>query len=269
LFGDGDFQILDVGEPESLEVVAEYRRERDLSQFKGISIEGSRVMIFGPDGVEVVGLDGEQARREFAVSRDQIGSVAEVESYENGWIAASTRGLLRIEAATKSVRIFIPRPIFGLARGPADRFVFTDGVSIYLSSASTLESGRVEAELRLGRGFKPQKIRAHGGRAVVLGARDTVWVDLLSPAPRPLSRIGGKETGRVLDAATIHDQLFLIGPRGLQVADPSGERIVDSVDVLAREHLEAEGRHLVMIGDQSLQVVDATAFIAEAPASQD
>ena len=103
----------------------------------------------------------------------------------------------------------------------------------------------------------------------MLGARDTVWVDLLATAPRLLARIGGKETGRVLDAATIRDQLFLIGPRGLQVADPTGERIVDSVDVLARERLEVEGRHLVMIGDQSLQVVDATAFIASEPASQD
>jgi hypothetical protein len=269
LFGDGDFQILDVGEPEQIETVADYRRDRDLSRFSGISIDGSRVMIFGSDGIEIVAIDGEQAQRAFALSRDQVGSVSEVEPVARGWVAATSRGLLQIDAQTKAVRTLVARPIFGLARGPAERFVFTDGVSLYVASAATLESGRVDAELRLGRGFKPQRIRAHGGRAVVMGARDTVWVDLLSPVPRLLARIGGKETGRVLDAATIQNQLFLIGPRGLQVADPSGERIVDSVDVLARERLEVEGRHLVMIGDQSLQVVDATAFIATASASQE
>jgi hypothetical protein len=269
LFGDGDFQVLDVGEPEQLQPVAEYRRDRDLSRFSGISIDGSRVMIYGTDGVEVVRLDGDQAQREFDLSRDQVGSVVEVEPRPNGWLAATSRGLLEIDSQTKSVRTLVARPILGLARGSAERLVFTDGVSVYVASETTLGSGRVDAELRLGRGFKPQRIRAHNGRAVVLGARDTVWVDLQSPTPRLLARIGGKETGRVLDAATIQNQLFLIGPRGLQVADPSGERIVDSVDVIARERVAVEGRHLVMIGDRSLQVVDATAFVATPPASQD
>ena len=53
----------------------------------------------------------------------------------------------------------------------------------------------------------------------------------------------------------------------LQVADSRGERIVDSVDVVARSRVRAEGRHLVMIGEKSLQVVDATPFVAAPPAS--
>ena len=154
-------------------------------------------------------LDGDQARREFDLSRDQVGSVVEVEPLPNGWLAATSRGLLEIDSQTKSVRTLVTRPILGLARGPAERFVFTDGVSLYVASATTLGSGRVDAELRLGRGFKPQRIRAHGGRAVVLGARDTVWVDLRSPTPRLIARIGGRETGRVLDAATIQNRRWI------------------------------------------------------------
>ena len=65
----------------------------------------------------------------------------------------------------------------------------------------------------------------------------------------------------------IGDQLFLIGPRGLQVTDPSGQRVVDSVDVDARKRIEAAGRHLVIIGEKSLQVVDATPFVTPSPAS--
>jgi hypothetical protein len=33
----------------------------------------------------------------------------------------------------------------------------------------------------------------------------------------------------------------------------------------ARKRIEAEGRHLVMIGEKSLQVVDATPFVTTAP----
>ena len=102
---------------------------------------------------------------------------------------------------------------------------------------------------------------------MVLGARDAVWLDLRSSTPRVLARLNGKDTGRILDASMIGDQLFLLGPRGLQVADSRGERIVDSVDVVARSRVRAEGRHLVMIGEKSLQVVDATPFVAAPPAS--
>jgi hypothetical protein len=36
--------------------------------------------------------------------------------------------------------------------------------------------------------------------------------------------------------------------------------VVDSADVEALQRLEAAGRHLVMVGDNSLQVVDTTPF---------
>ena len=163
----------------------------------------------------------------------------------------------------------VPRTIVGMARAPGNRVAFTDGVSLYVASLASLQSGRVEGELRLGRGFAPQRIRAGGRTAVVLGARDAVWVDIDSVAPRPISRINGKETGKILDASTIGDRLFLIGPRGLQLADPRGERIVDSVDVEARRRVEAAGRHLVIVGEKSLQVVDATPFVTPPPAVTD
>jgi hypothetical protein len=34
---------------------------------------------------------------------------------------------------------------------------------------------------------------------------------------------------------------------------------------VARSRVEAAGRHLVMIGEKSLQVVDATPFVAPSP----
>jgi hypothetical protein len=57
-------------------------------------------------------------------------------------------------------------------------------------------------------------------------------------------------------------RLFLLGERGLQVTDARGSRVVDSACVVARLRVAPAGRHLVMIGEKTLQVVDATPFVA-------
>jgi hypothetical protein len=265
LFGDGDFQIYELGDPENLVAVAEYRRERDLAKFEGVRVEGSSVAIFGSDGLELVALDGEDAHRERMWGRDRIGSVVDAEWLGGSWLVATNRGLLQLGEGAEEVRTLIARPILGMARGARDQILFTDGVSLYTSSLAMLQSGHVDGELQLGHGFQPRRIRSGGETAIVLGARDAVRVDLRSSPPRLLSRISARDTGRILDASTIGNRLFLVGPRGLQVADPDGEHIVDSVDVVARNRVEAAGRHLVMVGEKSLQVVDATPFIASTP----
>lgn len=268
LFGDGDFQLYDLGDPARPLVLGEYRRPRDLSTFEGVHVFGNHVAVYGPDGIEMVRLDGEQTSRETVYGRDAVGSVVGVEDVGDAWVAATNRGLLSLGGDPRSVRTLVPRDILGLDR-VGDRLLFTDGSSLYVATLSLLEAGRVEAQLRLGRGFHPMKVRVYGQTAVVIGDRDAVWVDLRVPRqPRVLSRVGGKESGRIRDAAVVGQRLFLLGPRGLQVLDRTGERVVDSVDVVAREHLDdATGRHLVMIGDKSLQVVDATPFLETVPAS--
>ena len=267
VFGDGDFQLYDLGDPARPVRLGEHRRKRDLQAFEGVTARGANVAIYGADGVEIVSLAGGETRRAASFPRGNVGSVVGVEAVSDGWIAASNRGLLKLGQKALDVRPLVPRPILGLARA-GERLVFTDGTSLFVATPKLLEAGRVEAELRLGRGFHPQRVRVFGSSAVVLGDRDAVWVDLRRPGqPRLLSRIGGNESGRVLDAAVVGQRLFLLGPRGLQVVDRSGERIVDSVDVAARQRLEVSGRHLVMIGEKSMQVVDATPFVSSLPAA--
>jgi hypothetical protein len=270
LFGDGDFEVLDLGDPAQPVRLGGYRRPRDLASFAGVTMVGAQVVLFGPDGVEIVVLDGDRTRREAALGRESIGSVNDVVRLGDQWLAATNRGLLLLGATPEDVRVLVPRAILGMARTANDRVIFADGISLYTATLPQLLAGRVESELRMGRGFNPQRVRAHGtgDSAVVLGARDAVWVDLRSAKPRLRSRIGGTESGRVRDAAVVGGRLFLLGPRGLQVADSSGERIIDSVDVQARDRIGVSGHHLVMIGERSLQVVDATPFIAAAPASR-
>ena len=56
--------------------------------------------------------------------------------------------------------------------------------------------GRLEGELRLGSGFRPERVRADRNAALVMGDGGLVWVDLSTPArPRALSRLGPDEVG--------------------------------------------------------------------------
>jgi len=268
LFEDGDFELYDLGDPASPVRLGAYDRERDLSRFSGVRLNGSQVAVFGADGLELVRLDGEGTRRELDFGREVVGSPVDALTLGEHWLAATNRGLLELGADGASARTLVRRDIKGMDK-MGDRVVFTDGASLFVSTLPLLRQGRIESELRMGTGFAPARVSVHGRTAVVLGERDAIWVDLRRPAaPRMLSRIGGDESGRVRDAAVIGGRLFLLGPRGLQVVDRSGERIVDSIDVEARERVDASGRHLVMIGEKMLQVVDATPYMMSAPAQQ-
>jgi hypothetical protein len=105
-------------------------------------------------------------------------------------------------------------------------------------------------------------LRTSGTTAVVIGTSDVVLVDVSEPTrPVARSRFTVREAGQLSDAVVSRGRLFLLGARGLQVVDPSGRRVHDSADVGARARLDAAGRHLVMIGDDGLQVVDTTPFV--------
>jgi hypothetical protein len=265
LYDDGSFQVFDLADPSSPAVVADYLRPRDLSRFDGVAILRNRIAVFGADGLEIARLGIEGPAREHVWGRDQVGSLVGVLEAGAGLALAGTRGLLWIGDDAATPRVLVSRPILGIA--PAgDHLLFTDGSALYSATLAQLSAGRVASDLRLPRGFAPTRVRAEGPSAVVLGARGLLTLDVSDPAsPALQSRIEMNEVGEIRDAAFLSGRFFLLGSRGLQVADASNERVVESVDVAPRQGLDAGGRHLVLIGDHSLQVVDATPFITSAP----
>ena len=264
LFGDGDFQVYELGDPELPMLAGEYRRPRDLARWTDLRVFGDEVVLFGEDGVEVVQLGAEGPRRVRVWERNQTGTVVALERVPGGLVTAGKRGLLFLSAATGEVERLLDREILGLDR-VGDRLVLSDGTSLYVSTLPLLRQQRVEGELRLGSGFGPGRIRVRGRTAVVLGERGLVRVSLAAPAePRLLSRIENSEVGTVRDATLVRGRLFLLGDRGLQVADVHGERVADAAPVTARARLDAVGRHLVVVGEKTLQLVDTTPFLLEA-----
>jgi hypothetical protein len=266
LFNNGDFRLLDFADPNAPVKLGDYKRPRDLAHFEGVVTLPAGIAVYGSDGIEIVTQGAKGPQRTKVYGRDQVGSIVGVERVRGGMVAAGNRGLLFLgDDGTK--RTLFPRPVFGLARR-GERLLFTDGTSLFVASRESLEGGRVEAELRLGRGFRPGVVRLNGTDAVVLGEPGLVWVDVRQPTqPRVVSRIEHVEVGQVRDAAVVGGRLYLLGGRGLLVSDASGERIVDSVDVEARDRLGASGRHVFLIGNGQVQVVDTTAF-RSVPASK-
>ena len=261
-FEDGSFRIVDLSDPTAPQVVAQYARPRDLTKWSGVRFVDGRVVIFGQDGLEIIGFDSGTPKRLRAVGRSKVGSIVAVEKVDAGLLVAGTRGLLLVKGGVAEPQLLIERNVLGAAmRG--DRVVFTDGSSLFVSSLPSLFQQKAEAELRLEKGFGASRVRIWGGFAVVLGQREVLLVDVSNPLkPELRARVSIAVAGETNDALVVRGRLFLLGDRGLQVTDASGRHIDDSADVSARTRVSAAGRHLVMIGDAGLQVVDTTPFVA-------
>ena len=101
------------------------------------------------------------------------------------------------------------------------------------------------------------------GELIVVAQRGVAVVDIATPGrPRVVSRIDANAAGEIRDAARVGGRLFLLGQRGLQLTDAHGAQVVDAACVSARQRIAPAGRHLVMVGEKSLQVVDTTPFVA-------
>jgi hypothetical protein len=263
LFTDGDLEMYHLGDPEQPVPLGAYRHKRDLTRWSGLQVAGDRLVIFGPDGIEVLALVGGRFAPVLALDRGKVGSIVAVESLGRDLVAAGNRGLLLLAEGKAEPESLLERPALGLAR-LGERLLFTDGTSLFVSTPSLLRERRVEAELRLGRGFGPGPLRVDGRQVIVIAQRGVAVVDLSTPsAPRLHSRVETSEAGAIRDAARVAGRLFLLGERGLQLTDAAGSRVVDSACVVARMRVAPAGRHLVMIGEKSLQVVDATPFVAD------
>ena len=92
---------------------------------------------------------------------------------------ASSRGLLLAEPDGSNAERMMRRIVLGLdALGRT--LVFTDGESIFISTLAMLRENRVIAQLRLGREFKPERVRVIDTHAIVMGQGGVVIIDSCS-----------------------------------------------------------------------------------------
>jgi hypothetical protein len=261
---DGSFRELDLSDPSAPHLIASYRRPAGVAQFSGVQRVGDRVVLFGEDGIEVVARKGGTYRLLFALDRGSVGAVSGVVEVDGKLLAAGTRGLVRIAPDGSGVERILERPLRGIAR-IGDSLLVVDDQWLYSGSASDPGPRGFAREAEVGRGLDVRGLRVGDGVAIVLGTHGIACFAVTGGGPvRALSRPRSNVVGSVSDAAILGGAVFLVGERGLQVFDPVRGRVIDGVDVKGRAAIAAGGGHLVAVGGDRLEVVDASPWIARA-----
>ena len=262
LFEDGDFRFLQLADPSAPETLVEYHRPDDQKRFQGVSLVAGSIVLYGDDGFEVVRFGATGPEVVGGQGREQVGAISAVAALGENLILAGSRGLLVARGDGAEPRRILRSVVRGLAVID-ETLLFTDGESVMLSSLPLLREDRLQAQLRLGRDFGPARVRVFGRTAVVIGDGGLLVVDMTRPeSPRVVSQLYRRVTGPVTDVTQIKGRLFVLGDRGLQLLDPTGQQVVESIDVRTAENMVGMGRHMVMVGGKHLQVVDATPFTA-------
>jgi hypothetical protein len=267
LFEDGSFEIVDFSDPAAPRVVSRYTRPKDLTSWSDVRSIDGRIVIFGGDGLEVVEVTGDGPKKILRLDRAAIGSIVAVEDAGDDILLAGSRGLMLLERGSNQPRMLVEKGIRGAALNRG-RVYFTDGSSLFTSTLPKLMSQKADGELRIGEKFAPGRIRVWGKTAVVMGKEDVLLVDVGNPsALRIQSRVTTVARGEIRDAIALRGQLYVLSDRGLLVSNAADARTRDAVGVAARTRMVRAGRHLVIVGDESLQVVDTTPFsVGSSPA---
>ncbi|MEZ4218934.1 MAG: hypothetical protein R3E88_20885 [Myxococcota bacterium] len=267
LFEDGSFEVVLLADPAEPVSLARYDRKASFEHFEGVALLGDRVAIFGEDGLEVVALAGAEPRATTRWSRGDIGSLTSLEPMgEQVWLGGA-KGLLVAPASFASPpRRVLRQAILAIAH-TGDLLLAADEDMLLVSTPELLAQGRVLSQLRLGRDFATERIRAFGHTVFVAGKGGVLVLDASDArAPRAIARLLPKRVGSVTDVARVGSRVFLAGDRGVQVLAPTLDRVVDVLDTQAVERVAMLGRHVVGVGGSRLQVVDGLPF-AVAPSA--
>lgn len=272
LFSRGGFDMVDVSSPLDPRVIDRYRRDDDLSSWSGIKlIDDEHVLIYGPDGAELVKRTAEKPVSLGKWEVPEVGAIFAVDAFDDTVLIAGNKGVFAIR--TSSERRVAHRLLEGVYVG-----VDVHKPYIYLVQPTRVEVTSPKHLLRhlsgspvtLSDGFTAKGSRIAGNSLMVFGKDEAVELSLANPArPQVVGRLDADEVGRLADLAADGERSYLLGDRGLQIADPSGRSISDAVQVRGSQAIARRGRYVFVAGDRTLEVVDVGPYQVKdyAPAS--
>ncbi len=267
LYENGGFDVVGLADPTQPVRLSSYRRGEDFKRWSGVRVLGSRVAVYGEEGLELVHSSGSGPVAEATWDRGEIGRVLAIAPMDEQIVIAGAKGMQLLDPATGEIRRIMRRVIQGVAAaGPS--LVFVDGESVYVSNLELLAENRVIAQMKLGRTFGPNRVRVVDGAAIVTGPGGALVIDVRNPqAPKAVAKLASRQVGVVHDAIRVRGRTFLVGERGALLLNPQLTRVEETIDVGNRNRVAVMGRHFVVASDGGVQVVDAAPWASSRPAS--
>lgn len=260
----GGVDFLDVSSPAAPHVVSRYRRQSDLSHWSGVMmINDDYTLIYGADGAELI------YRTELAPERvahwdlAEIGGVRGAVSYDaETALMATSKGVyaIRLNQRPLSAHRLLDGEYVGVeAQYPYIYVIAPDKVEV--ASPKHLLRHMTGRQMKLGEHFGARRSRLQDGTLFVFGKKEIAEVSIANPSrPKVLSSLPPEQLGEVTDLAYDGGNLFLLGERGLQVANYTGARVQDSIQVDAARRVEIKERFAFVVGSRKLQVFDLSPY---------
>lgn len=270
LYRRGGFDVLDVSSPGDPKVLHRYRRDQDLTRWAGVEvISEGLVATYGPDGVEIVEMQAGEMRRIGRWEMHEVGAVSAAASNGRTLLFAGAKGVfaVRLENRPLVQHRLVDGEFVGVEI--ADPFIYlVRPSSIDVTTAKHLMRQIIGSRLRLGDGFRARRVRKEQDSLYVLGEAGAAVVDIADRAhPRISASLGLDDYGRIADVLSDARQLYLLGERGLVVLDERAERVADSIQVGAGDSATRVGRHALLVGGKTLEVLDLGPYYDALPAA--
>lgn len=258
LYENGNFDVLGLADPTKPVRFASYQRGEDFKRWSGVRMLGSRIAIFGEEGLELVRFTESGPVADMTWDRGKIGRVRSIAQLGDQLAIVGAKGLQIVDPGTGTVRRVMRRVLQSVASA-GEVLIFVDGESVYISSLALLAENRVIAQMKLGRTFGPKNVRVHDQTAIVTGPGGALVIDVRNPqAPKALAKLSTREVGEIFDASRVRGRTFLVGARGALLLTRSLNAVEETIDVGERNRIVVMGRHLVTANRKGLQVVDAS-----------
>lgn len=259
LFARGGFDLLDVSSPLDPKVTERYRRDDDLSSWSGVKIvDDTHVLIYGSDGAELVARTADKP-----ISRDKwevqdVGPIFAADAFDGTVLLAGAKGVFAIRTNTERMTAhrLLEGNYVGLdVRKPYIYLVQPNRVEV--TSPKHLLRHLTGSPVALGEGFTAKGSRIAGNSLVIFGKDSAVELALDNPArPQIVAQLDSAKVGRLVDVVSDSERAYLLGERGFQVADLSGKRIQDTIQVSGDSSMVRRGRYVFVAGERTLEVVD-------------
>ena len=259
LFARGGFDLVDVSSPLDPQVVDRFRREDDLSNWTGIRIvDDKHVLIYGPDGAELIERTAEKpiSRGRWEVA--EVGAVQAADIWGDTALLAGSKGVFAVRLSSERltshrllegqfVALEVRKPFIYLARPNRAEVTTPKHLLRHLTGGA----------ITFPENFTAKSARIAGKSFIVFGKDSAMEISLANPArPEAVGPLTSEKVGRLADMVSDGDHAYMLGDRGLQIADPAGRKVVESIQVRGDHGIAMSGRYVFVAGERSLEVVD-------------